>query len=265
MSPTSSLPKILSMEVSSRDESEYRILVQNRVRYLIIGAGTFERSTLSMPLSSLPEFPEDHTWNMAYVNRDPSSGEVVMKLQQRTFMGITDLWHPVLVDCLDLKRIKQFTATTYEATYDGDEHLAITNSPTVIAKVARFEWELPRLSLETLIYKRLEDTGLAPRFIGHVHEHGRVIGFILEKLQGREANIYDLSSCQSALQRLHDIGILHGDPNRYNFMIQDDKVRLIDFERSQLCPRATENMRAEMESLSDELVEDTGRGAGFAR
>jgi tRNA A-37 threonylcarbamoyl transferase component Bud32 len=103
------------------------------------------------------------------------------------------------------------------------------NSPAVIAKVARFEWELPRLSMETLIYKGLEDTDLAPRFIGHVHEHGRVIGFMLEKLEGREANINDLSSCQSALQRLHDIGILHGDANRYNFIIQDGKARLIDF------------------------------------
>ncbi|KAJ6009114.1 hypothetical protein N7499_000932 [Penicillium canescens] len=185
-----------------------------------------------MPLSSLPDFPEDYTWNVA-----PLASCVV--------------------DCLDLKRIKQFTATTYEATYPGDEPLATMNSTAVIAKVARFEWELPRLSLETLIYKSLEDTGLAPRFIGHVHEHGRVVGFMLEKLEGREANINDLSSCQSALQRLHDIGILHGDANRYNFIIQDDKARLIDFEKSQLCRGATVYMRAEMESLSDELVEDT--------
>lgn len=82
------------------------------------------------------------------------------------------------------------------------------------------------------MYGKLENTGLAPRFIGHVHEHGRVIGFILEKLEGREANIKDLSSCQSALQRLHDIGILHGDANRYNFIIQDGTARLIDFEKS---------------------------------
>ncbi|KAL5341344.1 hypothetical protein BJX70DRAFT_66310 [Aspergillus crustosus] len=265
MSHMSSPPMVLSMEVSSRDDSEYRILVQNRVRYLIISAGTFERSTLSMPLSALPEFPEDRTWNMAYVNRDPASGEVAMDLQHRTFIGIKDPWHPVLVDCLKLKRIKQFTATTYEATYSGDEPLTTESSPVVIAKVARFEWEIPRLSQETLIYKSLEDTGLAPRFMGHVHEHGRVIGFILEKLEGRQANIEDLSSCQAALQRLHDIGILHGDVNRYNFIIQDDAARLIDFEKSQLCNGTTAFMQAEMDSLCDQLVEDTGRGAGFTR
>lgn len=265
MSQISLPPRILSMEVSSRDDSEYRILVQNRVRYLIISAGTFERSTLSMPLSSLPEFPKDYTWNVAYVSRDTSSGEVAMNLQHRNFIGITELWHPVLVDCLDLKRIKQFTATTYEATYSCNVSLATTRSPVVIAKVARFEWEIPRLLLETLMYSKLENTGLAPRFIGHVHEHGRVIGFMLQKLQGREANIQDLSSCQAALQRLHDIGILHGDVNRYNFIVQDGTARLIDFEKSHFCNGATAAMQAEMDSLCDQLVEDTRRGAGFAR
>lgn len=265
MSDLSSPPKVLAMDVSSRDDSEYRILVQNRVRYLVIRAGTFDRSTLSMPLSSLPELPRDLTWNLAYVHRDPSSGEVSMKTQQRTLIGITDLWHPLSVDCLELRRIKQLTATTYEATYSGDEHLKSMSSPVVIAKVARFEWELPRLSQETLIYRSLEGTGLAPRFLGHVHEHGRVIGFVLEKLEGREANMNDLSSCQSAIRRLHNIGILHGDTNRYNFIIQGNQARLIDFEKSQLCPSATASMQAEMDSLCDQLAEDTGRGAGFAR
>ncbi|KAJ5543358.1 hypothetical protein N7461_009361 [Penicillium sp. DV-2018c] len=202
---------------------------------------------------------------MAYVTRDPSSGEVAMKLQQKILNGITHLWHPVLIDCLELKRIKQFTATTYEATYSGEESLVTMSSPVVIVKVARFEWELPRLSQETLIYRSLEDRGLAPRFIGHVHEHGRVIGFMLEKLEGREANIKDLSSCQSALQRLHDLGIVHGDANRYNFIIQNEKARLIDFEKSQLCHGFTACMQAEMDSLCDQLVEDAGRGAGFTR
>lgn len=252
------------MEVSSRDDSEYRILVRGLVRYLIISVGTFERSTLSMPLGSLPDFPEDDSWNMAYVSRHPSSGELAMDLQYKTFIGIADLWHPMLVDCLELKRIKQLTATTYEATHSFEGSSSTTRLPVVIAKVARFEWELPRLSLETLVYERLENTGLAPRFIGHVHEHGRVIGFILEKLEGREANIEDLSSCQSALQRLHDIGILHGDVNRYNFIVRDDTVRLIDFEKSQLRDGAA-YMQAEMDCLCDQLVEDTGRGAGFKR
>lgn len=129
--------------------------------------------------------------------------------------------------------------------------------------------EVPRLALETTIYRSLEHTDLAPRFIGHVHEHGRVIGFILEKIEGREANITDLPSCRSALQRLHDIGILHRDINRYNFIFQDDGVRLIDFEKSQKFNGTTAYMQAkiqaEMDDLCEQLVENTGRGAGFMR
>lgn len=115
------------------------------------------------------------------------------------------------------------------------------------------------------MYSKLENTGLAPRFIGHVHEHGRVIGFILEKLEGREANIKDISSCQSALQRLHDIGILHGDVNRYNFIVQAGTAPLIGFEKSKYCNGTTPSMQAEKDCLCDQLVEDTGRGAGFTQ
>ncbi|KAL2823540.1 Six-hairpin glycosidase-like protein [Aspergillus cavernicola] len=58
----------------------------------------------------------------------------------------------------------------------------------------------------------------------------------------------------SALQRLHDIGILQGDVNRYNFIIQDDTVRLIDFEKSQWRTQdAVQDSRGEIG-----LIEKTG-------
>ncbi|GLA06017.1 hypothetical protein AnigIFM60653_006538 [Aspergillus niger] len=268
MSPTHPCPMMLSMDVSSMDDSDYRILLQNRVRYLTIRPGTFDRSTLSMPLSSLPDLPKDCTWNSAHLSRDKSSGELVVELQKRDLVGIADVWHPSQVDCLKLRRTRQLTATTFEATYCGSEPISsppLNEDTTVIAKVARFEWEIPRLSQETSIYKQLQGTGLAPRFLGHVHEHGRVIGFILERLKGREAGIKDLPLCQSVLKRLHDIGILHGDVNRYNFIVRGDAVRLIDFEKSQQSKGANTLMHAEMESLCEQLVEDTGRGAGFTR
>jgi hypothetical protein len=63
-------------------------------------------------------------------------------------------------------------------------------------------------------------------------------------------------SCRAGVHRVFSA------ESRYNFIIQDNKARLIDFEKSQLCHGTTAYMRAEMESLSDELVEDTGRGAG---
>lgn len=89
------------------------------------------------------------------------------------------------------------------------------------------------------------------------------MGFVLEKVEGRLATIEDLSCCRSVLQRLHDHGLVHGDINKYNFIVQNNTVRLIDFERSQICPGDGRSMQVEMMSLYDQLMEETGRGGGF--
>lgn len=54
-------PTILSMEVDDDDsfESEYRLRIGTRVKYLIISPGTFDRDTLSFPLQSLPSLPSN--------------------------------------------------------------------------------------------------------------------------------------------------------------------------------------------------------------
>jgi tRNA A-37 threonylcarbamoyl transferase component Bud32 len=90
-----------------------------------------------------------------------------------------------------------------------------------------------------------------------------VIGFLLEKLEGRrEAIINDIQNCEVTLKRFHSLGLLHGDPNRYNFLVADHGVKLIDFECSQ--EDTTEAARAtEMQSLQAELIDQSGRGTGF--
>ena len=107
----------------------------------------------------------------------------------------------------------------------------------MVAKIARFEWEIPGIIHETRAYMLLEGTGLAPRFLGHIQEHGRVIGFLLEKVDRmRRAGLSDLARCRDALRAFHQITAMqHGDVNRHNFLVSDGergKVVLIDFERS---------------------------------
>lgn len=103
-----------------------------------------------------------------------------------------------------------------------------------------------------------------PYGLGHIHEHGCVMGFVLEVIKGCPAKIEDLSRCRSVLQRLHDHGLLHGDVNRYNFVVQHNgAVRLVDFEGIQVCADDPGSMQDEMASLYDQLVEETGRGGGF--
>jgi hypothetical protein len=68
-------------------------------------------------------------------------------------------------------------------TFEADSHSIlpiIFQSPvtTIIAKIARFEWEIPRIERETSAYRLLDGSGLAPRFLGHIHENGRIVVFL---------------------------------------------------------------------------------------
>lgn len=75
----------------------------------------------------------------------------------------------------------------YEVSYSGG---------TAIAKYARFGWEIGYYQAETEAYSWLEGHGIRPRFLGHLKEEDRIIGFLLEKVQGRHATIQDLVGCE---------------------------------------------------------------------
>lgn len=77
---------------------------------------------------------------------------------------------------------------------------------------------------------------IAPQFLGHLTENGRVIGFLLEKVEGTYARLSDLPLCAAALKTLHSMGLVHGDVNKHNFVVDREKgeVRLIDFEHAGL-------------------------------
>ncbi|KAH7012321.1 hypothetical protein B0J12DRAFT_690621 [Macrophomina phaseolina] len=259
-------PIILSMEVDDEDkcESEYRLRIGNRVKYLSIAPATFDRDTLSFPLASLPPLPYyDDNWTFAYISRDADSGELKTSLSNRKFAEVRSIWHSAQINVLDLERTQQLTGAAFEALISkcAFRGLAVTSVPlllssedkvAVIAKIARFEWEIHRIERETRAYLALLQHGasdVAPRFLGHVHESGRVIGFLLEKLEGqRNASIDDLSGCEAVLVRLHGLGLLHGDANRYNFLVGQDGVRIIDFEHFQ--ENASEQIRKkEMQSF----------------
>jgi RIO-like serine/threonine protein kinase len=88
------------------------------------------------------------------------------------------------------------------------------------------------------------------------------MGFVLEKMEGRPASLQDLSMCEAALGKLHGLGHVHDDVNRYNFLITNDGVKLLDFEH--LVENASpEAMRKELENVHAELIDESGRGGGF--
>lgn len=252
------------MEVDDDDscESEYRVQIGNQVKYLVIYPGTFDRDTLSLPLGSLPPLPYNEQWTVAHISRNKTSGLLETSTSNRTLAGVKCQWHPNLVDVLELERTKQLTAAAFEALSHSTLPSIPASPATVIAKIARFEWEIPRVERETRAYQLLEGSGLAPRFLGHLHENGRIMGLLLEKVEGRPACAQDLGDCEAAVERLHGLGLLHGDVNRYNFLITAEGVKLIDFERVQE-NASPGSMSKEVESLRAELVDESGRGGGF--
>ncbi|KAK2486026.1 hypothetical protein H9L39_04006 [Fusarium oxysporum f. sp. albedinis] len=253
-------PRIISMDFSTagRDDCYFRILTGHTVKYVTIQAGALDaESLMEMPLMEMPLNFEnilpplqlrDNDWNTAYVFRDKDN-KLDFTTSMKSLPSIQN-WHYKTINFLELERKKQLT-------------LLAQDHSTMVAKMARFPWEIAYVAAETHIYKTLESSGIAPQFLGHISEGSRTIGFLLEKFQGRHAGKEDLEACQNVLSQLHDLGILHGDVNRYNFIIgTDGKAVLIDFEKARE-NASVEEKEAEMKTLPQQLAEESGRGGGF--
>lgn len=249
------------METSTRDDSHLRIRYSNSVKYVIIAPYTLSSDELCLPLYAIPTLPyHGNAWNTARITRNKQDQkELQFSLEYRSLPGVTDIWHSELIDCLALERVELLTKGTFTCVRRDQDR-----GPTMVAKIARFDWEIPRLEQETRIYRLLQQTDITARFLGHIHEEGRVIGILLEKLEGSFASIEDRAPCEQALRELHDLGILHGDVNRYNFIVSKDGVKLIDFET---CKETRDSalLEAEMLLVASELQDESGRGAGFMR
>jgi hypothetical protein len=259
---------------TNKEESEYWILINNQVKYLIIAPDTYSRATLSFPIGDLPSLPCYSDWTVAYIFRDKTTNDIQTALSNCPLTGVRDTWHVNMVDVLSLQRVERLSPWTFGAVIIANANAnaaAVPSEAVVIAKIARFEWEIPRIERETNAYRLLEGTGLVPRFLRHVHEHGRVMDILIEKIDGGcEAGIGDLERCEAVLRRLHEeVGLVHGDANRFNFIVcEDDEVKLVDFENSKVIGKdktADDRlaMEKEMQGLRDQLLETTGRGGGF--
>lgn len=142
-------------------------------------------------------------------------------------------------------------------------HSKVNDGKPVLIKLAVWPWEIPSMETETTVYQWLSDTGIGPRFLGHLTEGkgGRVIGFVTEWLEGaRAAGPEDIEGCRKALSRLHKLGIKMGDINKYNFLVRDGHdVVLVDFEvAGREC--SSQELQEEMKALSRSLEDTSGRG-----
>ncbi|KAI9792979.1 MAG: hypothetical protein M1816_001301 [Peltula sp. TS41687] len=240
MSSAAANLRILHLEVDpSQGDGDYRILVDNTmVKYISIDGGNSDTDDMCFPpvlIPMLPAFPGGE-WNTGQVSKDMSSDR------------------PTYI-CLDKER-----NTSHNRSFVASSMAPKFPSPT-IAKFARFPWEINYFDHETEAYRWIEGKGLEPKFLGHLTEEGRIIGFLLEKVEGRRACPDDLKLCQAITSKLHHLGILHRDLNRHNFIVNSDSVVLVDFECARRC-QDTQLFEQEPISLERQLNDESGRG-GF--
>ena len=119
---------------------------------------------------------------------------------------------------------------------------------------------MPQLEAETTAYEWIEGQQIGPAFLGHLTEEGRDIGFVISRISDcRHATPEDFAVCHSALSRLHNLGIKHGDTNKHNFLIYDEKATLIDFDSASR-GASDDELQAELDQLPDQLRDTSGRG-----
>ncbi|KAF5685389.1 alpha-galactosidase A [Fusarium circinatum] len=260
------LPKsdmeILSQEII-HDDGHYRLRTGQRVRYLRIPVSTFDDDTMCRLYLLIPRLPDlpDSLWTTMTISQDENSS-LKPVISMDPLPEIRTAWYERHVDILTLKSTRRFRSGVHEVRY---------NDVPAIAKIACFEWEMRRIERETWAYSLLEDhhsrhpneSPIAPKFLAHLTENGRIMGLLLEKVDGEPACVDDLEHCEILLRRLHrDLGLVHGDVNRYNFLVDRASgigVRLVDFEHTEDFDESL--AMAELLSLPAELTEETGRGA----
>ena len=252
--------KILHMTVDENDlDSYYHLLVDGRYfKYISIESGTYDFDDLCFPpvlLSKLPKFPPGD-WNLGHIAKSVEIPSPHFAwTTQKNFSSIETTWHPTYVDFLSLKIGELLMINVYEVT------LAQFESP-VIAKLARFPWEIDYYNNETLAYSWIEGHNIGPKFLGHLTEEGRVIGFLLEKVNGHHAGINDLHHCRTAVSKLHRLGIFHGDLNRHNFLVSSSRAYLVDFETARKVDDQ-QSLDQELQDLEKQLCSDSNRGGSY--
>ncbi len=152
--------EVLSMDVDPEDstESEFRILLGDEIKYIIVEPGTYDPSMMSFPadfLVQLPELPAG-SWRKAVISRHKNDA-LSVRISTTDLARVREPWHPSTVDVLSLPLTpeKRFGARVRVYRYE---------SRLVVAKIARFEFEMPLIEKETSIYRAIHGQGRRTSF-----------------------------------------------------------------------------------------------------
>ena len=246
------------VDFEDKEESEYRFLVDGRhVKYVTVAPGTLpkdDRTFSPVLLPSLPPFPSGD-WNEGHISQDAQTGRPgFTSVRKSSLSGVKNVWHPTLIEHLELKKLGRLRQNIHKVAHPRFDK-------PILVKFAEFPWQTSYLEAETTAYQWIDGSGIGPKFLGHVTEEGRVMGFLTEYIDdARTAAPDDLRACRRALSRLHALEIKHDDINKHNFVVRGGgEVVLIDFEAAER-GKTREELDMEYSRLDDELKNLSGRG-----
>ena len=263
--------QILNLELDVEEVSDLRLLVDGKsFKYVTIGPGVYDPGVMVWDRALIPLLPPlpEGDWNQGHIACHPDQGTPYFAQYAKVVLpAIRDLWHTTHIDWLDLQLGQKIMSNVYTATFVKNTLGATSAAADLIVKFARFPWELHYYDDETSFYESIEGQGIGPKFLGHLTEEQRVIGFVLERIKdARHADPGDLEACQNALTKLHQQGILHGDVNKHNFLVREadgrKTVTIVDFECASDCTEEV-TLKEELESLQEKLCATDGSGGYY--
>ncbi|KAF4628659.1 hypothetical protein G7Y89_g9488 [Cudoniella acicularis] len=250
--------EILNQEVDPDGDtpSYYRMLVNKKdFKYITIDPGIYEVDDLCFPASLLEKLPPlpSGNWNCGRISQSVENPTPFFaEIARKALPSISPLWHPKSYDYLSLKIGKRLRSNVYLAS-------SLQFEKPIIAKFARFDWEIRYYVSETGAYSWIDGHNIGPEFLGYITEDGRVIGFLIEYIEGRHPTVSDLPACRAIVRRLHELNIVHRDLNKHNFLISKRGVVLIDFETA-VQSKNCDGMKKELEGLERQLLDESVNG-----
>ncbi|KAB8223506.1 hypothetical protein BDV33DRAFT_188871 [Aspergillus novoparasiticus] len=254
--------EVLSLDLEE-DDFLYRIRRNSRIVYVSILDGDIlppdYRTDSFLVLAKLQNIPKwDDKWKTLTVRNTAQGIESSPDEFPPHGLELGQLNHPsaIFVNILYLTTVSRISYRLSRVRH-GEE--------SWVLKIARFKHEIASLQNEVSIYSNLMASGFSfcPTSIGFVYEEtkDRTIVFIMEEISGRTPSIQDLKDCTGTVRLLHEAGIVHGDLNKYNFLVTEVGVKLFDFEVSAAKEDADLGLTEdELKGLAARLEDESGIG-----
>lgn len=237
--------KLEAFLIAPDGSSDYRFLIEGQhLKYVTVDADALPQKSLinfscspRVLATALPPFPPGD-WNIGWIVRCPITGKTVWGTHELGNVGQIRpelCWHPTTLDSAD------FTIAEHLR-----QNVRIVTCPQFRGRVVYKFAPLPRLisliERETAMYKGITEVRnsrqkfWAPRFLGHVAEQGRIVGFVMEYIPGRPArDEMDFELCLKALQGLHALyaagwllrGCAHGGKDHVPIKREDFIIRTV--------------------------------------